>query len=212
MRTKNATIRLVLMAMLSAMAYIVTLIIRIPVFSFLSYDPKNVIILVGSFLLGPIEALVISLIASFVEMITFSDTGWWGFLMNVLSTVAFILPPALLYKRKQKIWVMVLGIVMGIFCTTGVMLLWNYLVAPLYMGIPRDQIIPLLTTVFLPFNVVKGIINGAFTLLIFVPLQSILDKSNLIPAEQRLTSTKKIMLLILISIIVIASCIWYLWL
>ena len=44
----------VLMAMLSALAYLIMSLVRIPVVLFLKYEPKDVIITVGGFLMGPL--------------------------------------------------------------------------------------------------------------------------------------------------------------
>ena len=61
--------KMVLMAMLAAMAYIAVALIRIPAVLFLKYEPKDVIITIGGFLLGPIAAFVVSLVVSLVEML-----------------------------------------------------------------------------------------------------------------------------------------------
>ena len=44
------------------------------------------------------------------------------------------------------------------------MMFWNYLIAPIYMGYPREAIVELLLPVFLPFNLVKGGLDTAITL------------------------------------------------
>ena len=62
--------KLVLLAMLSAVSYIVVSLIRVPVVLFLSYEPKDVIITLGGFLLGPMASFTISLVVSLVEMVT----------------------------------------------------------------------------------------------------------------------------------------------
>ena len=87
-RQKNK--KLVSMAMLCALAYLVMLVGRIPIVLFLKYDPKDIVIAIGGFLYGPMSAFLISAVVSVVEMVTVSDTGLWGLLMNVLSTCAFV--------------------------------------------------------------------------------------------------------------------------
>ena len=62
----------------------------------LSYEPKDVVIAIGGFLYGPLAALGISLVVSFIEMLTISSTGWIGFVMNFLSSAAFAGTAALL--------------------------------------------------------------------------------------------------------------------
>ncbi len=69
-RTKKLTV----IAMMTAIAYIVVFFIRIPV-SFLTLDPKSTVIVIAGFMIGPMAALIISVIVSFLEMITVSATG-----------------------------------------------------------------------------------------------------------------------------------------
>jgi len=90
------------MAMLCALAFVAVVAIRIPLIPmlpFLEYEPKDIIILTGGFLFGPMSAALISVIVSFIEMFTISSTGIIGLIMNVLSTVAFVCPAAYLYKN-----------------------------------------------------------------------------------------------------------------
>lgn len=63
---------------------------------------------------------------------------------------------------------------------TLVMVLWNYLITPIYMGYPREAVAKLLLPAFIPFNLLKGGINTALTLLIYKPLVTTLRRSNLI--------------------------------
>ena len=86
---KYNTKKLTTISMLAAISYVVMLFGRIPMVLFLKYEPKDVIITLCGLVYGPLSSLVVSLIVSFIEMITVSDTGIIGFIMNVLSTVAF---------------------------------------------------------------------------------------------------------------------------
>ena len=63
------------------------------------------------------------------------------------------------------------------------MLLWNYLITPLYMtGTSRSDIAGMLMPVFLPFNLLKAGLNSAFILLLYKPLVVSLRKAGLLPA------------------------------
>ena len=59
------------------------------------------------------------------------------------------------------------------------MLLWNYIITPFYMGVPRETVAGMLMSVFLPFNLVKGGINAALTLLLYKPVVGALRKAGL---------------------------------
>ena len=81
--------KLTVLAMLCAVAFVMVALVRIPAVLFLNYEPKDVIIAFGGFLYGPVAALIISAVVSFLEFLTISSTGWIGMIMNFLSSAAF---------------------------------------------------------------------------------------------------------------------------
>lgn len=166
--------------MLCALAYIAVLVGRIPVVLFLKYDPKDVIIVIGGFLFGPSAALAVTLIVSVAQMVTISGTGILGCVMNVVSSCSFACTAALVYQKRHRLSGAVLGLFCGLGCQTAVMMLWNYLIAPVYMGYPREAVAALLLPAFLPFNLMKGGLNAAITLLLYKPAVTVLRRSNLI--------------------------------
>jgi riboflavin transporter FmnP len=202
---------LVNLALISAMAYVLMVVGRVPVVSFLKYDPKDILILIGGFIYGPMASLLVSLVVSFVEMVTVSDTAWIGFWMNVLSTCSFACTAAFIYKKKQNQAGAVIGLACGGLLAVAVMLLWNYLLTPIFMNIPREKIVPLLWTTFLPFNLLKVGINAAMTMLVYKPLVQALRRANLIPpstAAQAPGARKPAGALIL-SACLLATCIFF---
>ena len=172
--------QLVLLAMLAAMAYVIVSVVRIPVILFLKYEPKDVIITIGGFLLGPMAAFITSLVVSLLEMVTISETGPIGCLMNLISTCAFSCTAAFIYKRKHTLRGAVAGLTVGWVFMIGVMLLWNWLITPLYMGVERSAIEQMLFPVFLPFNLLKGGLNSAIVLLLYKPLVTALRRTGLV--------------------------------
>jgi len=201
-----------MIAMMCAFAYVIMLVARIPVVLFLKYEPKDVIITIGGFIFGPFTSFLISIVVAFIEMITVSETGIIGFIMNVLSTCCFACTAAYFYKKKHTISGAVLGLVIGIFITTGVMLLWNYFIAPFYMGYPREAIAELLLPAFLPFNLLKGGLNTALTLLLYKPIVGALRKSNMIAFSSAPTQTLnkgKRIGVTLIAILLLVTCILF---
>ena len=185
--------KLTTVSMLCALAYVVMLIGRIPISTvdFLKYDPKDIIITIGGFIYGPLTSLAISLIVSFVEMLTVSGTGIIGAIMNVVSSCAFACTASLIYKKKRTLGGAVIGLTAGVLSTTVVMLLWNYYLTPIYMGYPRAAVGAMLVPVFLPFNLIKGGLNMAATLIIYKPVVTALRKANLIPSLKNTDGNKK---------------------
>lgn len=176
----SRTKKLVTTGMLCALAYIAVAVGRIPIVLFLKYDPKDVIIVTGGFLFGPLASLAVAVVVSMVEMVTISGTGIWGCMMNVFSSCAFACTAAFLYRRKRKISGAMIGLLGGWCCQVAVMMLWNYLVAPIYMGYPRAEVVKLLLPAFLPFNLIKGGLNVSLTLLLYKPVVTALRRSRLI--------------------------------
>jgi F0F1-type ATP synthase assembly protein I len=70
---------------------------------FLTYEPKDVVITIGAFIYHPLAGLAISLVVCLVEMVTISDTGIIGFLMNFLSSAVFVGVASVIYYRKKTI-------------------------------------------------------------------------------------------------------------
>ena len=199
--------QMVVMALLAALAYVVMVFIRIPVISFLKYEPKDVIITIGGFIYGPLASLSISLIVTLVEMGTVSDTGWIGAVMNFVSTAAFVLPATIIYKKMHNLKGAVIGLVSGVVSMIIVMLLWNYILTPLYMGYPREAVAKMLPTVFLPFNALKGGLNAALTMLLYKPVITALRAARLVPKpeEQRKGSIGTTVLVVGLSLALAAT-------
>ena len=175
--------KLVLLAMLAAVSYLIVAMIRVPVVLFLSYEPKDVIITLGGFLLGPMASFLISLVVSLVEMVTISSTGPIGGLMNLISTCAFSCTAAFVYKKRHTMAGAIWGLALGSVTMIAVMLLWNWLITPLYMGVTRQAVAGMLLPVFLPFNLLKACLNSAFFLMLYKPLVSALRRAGLVAAK-----------------------------
>ena len=174
--------KMALLAMLAAVAFMLVALIRIPVVLFLSYEPKDVVITIGGFLLGPTASFLISLVVALIEMVTISTTGPIGCLMNLLSSACFACTAAFVYKKKRSLGGAVAGLLLGSVIMVVIMLLWNWLITPLYMtGTSRSDIAAMLVPVFLPFNALKAGFNSALTLILYKPLVSALRKTGLIP-------------------------------
>ena len=216
MRQQALTKKLAVLAMLSALAYLVMFVGRIPAVPVfpgfvLNYEPKDVIIAIGGFLFGPLSAFAMSAVVSLVEMITVSSTGWIGCVMNIVSTCSFVCTAAFIYHRKRGIKTAALGLAAGLVRMTAVMILWNYFLTPIYTGMPRDAVAKLLIPAFLPFNLLKGGLNAGVTMLIYKPVTVALRKSRLLPVPENAESVKGRVNIgaILLSCFVIITCVLF---
>ena len=203
-KSKFTTEKIALAALFSALAYLTVFILRIPfvpAVGFLKYEAKDAVLALEALILGPLPAALSSVVISLIEMVTISDTGIIGAVMNILSSCAFILPVGIIYKYRRNISGAVIGLVCSVICETAIMLLWNYLISPLYMGISREAIAALLIPGFLPFNAIKSTINAAITFILYKPIISVLRKANLLPKREAASGNKSTVLPVILNVI-----------
>ena len=198
--------KMVILALLSAMAYVIVFVCRLPIIPsapFLDLEFKSAIILIGSFIFGPLSGIIMSFVICLLEMVTYSSTGLIGCIMNIVATVSFVCPASFVYKKKKSTTGAIIGIAVGAIMMTIA------IVSPLYMGGTREVIATMLLPVFVPFNLIKAVINGAVALFIFKFAIEALKKTNLIPKPQEMENNKKsgIIGAVIVSVFAIATCV-----
>ncbi len=202
----SKTKRITTTAMLCAIAYVVVVIGRIPVVLFLKYDPKDIIITLGGLIWGPLTSFIVSVIVSMIEMVTISENGILGCIMNIVSSCSFACTAAVIYKKKRTLKGAVMGLVAGSLAMVLVMMLWNYLIAPIYMGYPREAVAKLLVPAFLPFNLLKAGLNAGFTFLLYKPITTALRKTGYLSNSSAVQSKKPVGLWLFFGAVII-TCI-----
>lgn len=193
---------LLCMAMLAALAIVADIFLRIPgIGGFLTYEPKDVILTIGGFIFGAVPGIIMSLIVCLVEMVTVSTTGPIGLLMNFLSSAVFVGVSAVIYGRKKTLSRAIIGLVAGLFAMVAIMLLWNYIITPVYMNVPREAVVEMILPLLLPFNLLKAALNSVLVLFLYKGVVTALRKSRLIPErESNDGEKKKVNTVLLISI------------
>ncbi len=216
-RTNSAIKQATGIGVFSALAFITTLICKLipQVGGFLTLDAKDSVIAIASFIYGPVAAPAISFIVAFIEFITVSDTGPWGFLMNFLSSIIFSLSASLIYKIKKTLNGAVVGFGVATLLTTVAMALLNIFVTPLYLGVPTSAVIELLPGILIPFNFAKTLLNSSIALLLYKPIINAMRAAKLVPQSEHRASFNKTTVLTLIiggvsliSAMVILIIIW----
>ena len=209
---KNYTKKLVMSAMFAALAYVCVLVIPHIKVQFLTFDIKDAVITIAAMIYGPIAGASISLIVAFIEMITVSSTGPWGFLMNFLSSAIFSCTASVVYrympKIKRTLNGAILGLLLSVVLTTGLMMPLNMLITPLYTGASVGFIITLIPTLLLPFNFVKSLLNAALVLVLYKPITVALKKARAIDVgNEKYKFDKTSVLLTIIGGLVIVGCV-----
>ena len=186
----------------SALAYIVALVCEpIPaVNGFLSIDVKDAIIAIAAFIYGPLAAPVISLVVAAVELVSIgSDTGWYGFVMNFVSSATFSLTVSLIYKMRKNVNYALVGFLCAICSTTAVMMLMNAFVTPIFLeqrGWYFD-VVHHLPILFLPFNFAKTLLNSSVAMMLYKPIINALRAARLVPRSEYKTKFNKSSIIIL---------------
>lgn len=198
--------KLCILALLAAVGYLSLFVIKLKLFGFLSYEAKDVFLTLGGFLYGPAAAAVLSILTALMELPT-SDTGIIGMLMNGISSLLFSVTASWIYMRRRKLSGAVLGLICGVAAMTAGMLLWNYLITPLYMGVSRAEVAGMLTTVFLPFNLIKASLNAAITMLIYKPFTRVLRMLHLLPESTTAHNPRATIATITLSVLILAVCV-----
>jgi ECF transporter S component (folate family) len=179
-KNSQKTKQIVIIGLFTALAFVVSAVLPIKV-SFLTLDFKDAISTICGMFFGPISGLVCALIVPFIEA-TYSGTGVYGLIMNIISSVTLVGISSTVYKYKKTIWGAVLGLVTAAVATMGIMTLANILITPHYLKITmglslevaKETVRGLLPTTIIPFNIIKSILNASIAMLLYKPISRML--------------------------------------
>jgi riboflavin transporter len=162
---------------------------------FYKLDLSEIPVLIGAFALGPIAGIMIEFIKILLNFVLNGTiTGGVGEAANFLIGCSLIVPAAYIYKKNKTTKNAILGMVVGTLILTVVGGLLNYyLLLPVYskvfgapvqafvdMGNALNPYIVDLKTLILyavvPFNMLKGIIVSAITVLVYKRISPILHR------------------------------------
>ena len=188
------TRKLVVTAMLASLATVLMLFeIPLPFIAppFYEMDFSEVPVLIGAFSMGPGAGVIIEAIKILINLImNGTDTGGVGEIANFVIGCAYILPAAIIYKRKKTKGNAILSMVVATITMAVLSVFINaYVMIPIYSAfMPLDQIIqmgkdivPLITNTLTfcvfcvaPFNIIKGVLVSVITTFIYKPLSRII--------------------------------------
>lgn len=191
MQTKMTYItRIAVLAGAAAILMVMELpIVFMPVF--LKLDFSEIPAIIGAFALGPMAGCLIVLVKNLIHLSS-TQTAGVGEMANFFVGSLFVIPAAWIYKCKKNKTGAVLALLSGTVCMTLTAAALNYWVLlPLYqaalnfppeaiinMGrVANPYIVDLKTFVvfaIVPFNLFKGIVVSAITLLVYKKISPIL--------------------------------------
>ena len=178
-------------AMLSAVAYLLAFVeFPVPLSpSFARMDLSDFPALIGAFAFGPLSGLLIELVKNALQLLT-TSTGGIGEIANFLMGAAYVVTAGFIYKRHKTKKTALLACITASFVMGAAAALANYFILlPLFESfMPLDQLItsfaeflPFIRTKLdvvlfnaFPFNLLKGLVIGGVTMLIYKKLTPVL--------------------------------------
>ena len=164
------SIKITNVSMLIALSIIAGYFIHFPILPqapFLLYDPGNVFLLIGSFKLGPKIGVLMCFITAILFALITGQGGPYGALMNFLATGTLIFISSQIYLLNHTKRGAILGMILGTLAMTLIMIPANLMVTPLYLGVEREAVVKILIPFIIPFNLLKGIISGFLTFILY---------------------------------------------
>lgn len=170
--------RLALIAVFTALAYGISFL-EFPIFpavSFLKLDFSFAIMLIASYMLGALSGEVIVVVFTLLKL-PLSQTGMVGDLANFVMAQFFVVLPSMIYYYRRKFSVVAFSLVGATAIISALSLVTNrYMLLPMYMGSGAEEFFMQVWYYIVLFNVIKGVLNGIITILLYKRLKKLLHK------------------------------------
>ncbi|MEG0071248.1 MAG: ECF transporter S component [Raoultibacter sp.] len=168
------TRQLVTMALMCAIGSLLSFIQipLIPGVSFLTYDASLMPAMVCGFSFGPGAGIAVGAVAAIIHGLILGE--WVGSLMNIIAAICFVLPAALVYRRVHNYKGAIIGLIISIIVATIGAILANLTIGVAFWYGTPDAVLPLIIPALIPFNLIKGLLNSALTLIIYKAISNLI--------------------------------------
>lgn len=197
MKKHDAVRRLVQASLLTALAVILSIWPKFPIFpavSWMKFEFSDIPVLLGGFALGPVFGLAIAVLKALLNALFTGDSNYIGLVMNIVSTGLPTVIAALFYRHKKTRVRAYIALGLFLLSQILVMIPMNYFVGSLnfvlFFGVPnyadaRAMMAKLLGWVAL-FNLIKGSATALVTAFVYKPLsRTVLSKELLMPKKDK---------------------------
>lgn len=180
--------KMIFIAMMGALS-MVLMLLRFPLPfapSFMEFDISELPALFCGFFMGPVGGVFVVIIKNLLKIaVQGSQTAFVGDMMNVVSSILFVLPASLIYRKLHTRKGAVIGMTVSTILVSVVLVFMNAFIAfPMYAsiyGIPLDALIGMGTAInphitnlltmmlfsVLPFNLFKHGVTSVVTYLLY---------------------------------------------
>ncbi|MGE6375209.1 ECF transporter S component [Peribacillus muralis] len=187
---KNKVKKTVTLAMMGSISYLLMLLnFPFPGFPpFLNVDFSDIPALIAALIFGPVAGILVEFIKNLLDLVM---TGTLtvvpiGHIANFIAGILFVLPTYYVFKKINSKKGMTFALLAGTVTMAVFMSVLNYFVfLPAYtfflgaeaMSGPESR--TLVTTAILPFNVIKGLLITSVFMVLFIKLQTWINKQIL---------------------------------
>lgn len=196
--------RIAVIAMFSTLAailYIFNFSMPFAFPSFLEFKLSDIPILIGSFTLGPVSGTIIVVVEILIKLIVKgTSTAFVGELSDIITSCAFAVTAALIYKKHRTFKGALVGMAIGTVLEVAVAILFNWLVlvpfyvqfffhgswgpllgmmSPLFPSITQETFYNFYLWVsVLPFNLLRCLVAVLVTLPVYKRISNLINKFN----------------------------------
>lgn len=167
---KITTRNLVMIALLSGLSYLFFMW-EIKIIDPLEFDFSDLFVMIAGYSMGVGPGILVAVIKNILHLM-FKNSGLIGEVTNVVYALLIMIPVAIFkvdgWKEKLALYTTIV-----IFVSLSINVFNYFISMPIY-GIPSPDRIPMIITVFIPFNIIKT----SVLLLVFALIKPILDNMN----------------------------------
>lgn len=212
MKNQNLN-KLIKISLLSVMALVLMFIeVPIPIFpDFLKLDISDLPALFGGFALGPLAGIIILFMKNLLHAVLMTKTLFIGEVANFLIGAGLVGVSTCIYNVKKSKMNALVGLVLGTVVMALIGAVFNYyILIPAYskaFGAPiqvfvdiankvNSKVVDLKTLIIwsiIPFNLIKGAIVSAATMVVYKSVSPILHKERLANERREIQSKKSTM-------------------
>ena len=149
----------------------------IPAFMALEYDFADIPIIICTSFFGVPSGLLLTVIVCLAQGLLSPSSGIIGVVMHFVATGSFVLVYGFIFRSKKNLLFAIIGAVFGVITWVVVMIGMNIWLTPIFLGIPRASVYPMLLPIIVPFNLLKSIVNSTLSIILVFSLDKILKLS-----------------------------------
>ena len=167
--------------------------------AFMKMDLSDLPVIIGSFLLGPVEGVIISLMKILIKVfLKGTSTIFVGEAANFIGSVSYALPAAIIYGKLKTMKRAIIGLILGTIIASIVITICNAsFIFPLYINLFNmseeviigmckainpyiDSMLKVMLLSVFPFNIIKYTVTSIITFIFYKHIsravKSIIDK------------------------------------